>query len=63
MFWDDENDSEDYQKLKNITFFKFWGTNKERDELFNSSTFSAIIIIIVVGFLVFAVLSATGIIK
>ena len=48
MLFDDENDSEDWQKFKNFTFFKFWGTNKERDEALNGSGGFVIVGIVIV---------------
>lgn len=63
MLWDDNNDSEEWQIFKNMAFLNFIGTNKERDEFINSPAFSIIMGIIVVGFLIFIVLSITGTIK
>lgn len=63
MWWDEKGDSEDWQKIKNMTIFNFWGTNKERDEMFNSPGCLIISIIVVVGFIAFVILSATGKLK
>lgn len=31
MLWDDPRDSKDKQRLKNLVFMKFYGTNEDRD--------------------------------
>ncbi len=36
MFFDDKDDSEETQRLKNVLVFKIFLTNKERDEFLNS---------------------------
>ncbi len=50
MWWDNQNDSEDWQRFKNIQFFGFWGTNKERDEMIGSPgcLIAGIIVIVVI---------------
>ncbi|MEI6119010.1 MAG: hypothetical protein WCP92_07545 [bacterium] len=52
MLFDDENDSEDWQRFKNFTFFKFWGTNKERDETLNGAGFAIIGIVIIIAIII-----------
>lgn len=53
MFWDDEKDSEDAQKLKNLLFIKMWATNKDRDDIM---PFFAVVGVIAIIILVVAAL-------
>jgi len=48
MWWDDKDDSEEWQRFKNMSLLNVWGTNKERDEMFESPGWLIISIIIVV---------------
>lgn len=50
MFWDEKEDSEETQRFKNLIILKFWGTNKERDEFFDSPVFWIFFAVIVLIF-------------
>jgi hypothetical protein len=52
MILDNEDDSEDWQKFKNFMIFKFWGTNKERDEAFNSNGFMILGIALIIAIII-----------
>jgi hypothetical protein len=58
MFLDNEDDSEDAQKFKNMMLFNFYGTDKERDEFFEGPggiILGIVCLAIVVGIIIFAV--------
>ena len=57
MWWDNESDSEQEQRWKNMTFLKMPFTNKTRDEVFEDPTFgivAACIILVLVGIAIYA---------
>jgi hypothetical protein len=49
MFFDDEDDDEFMQRIKNMAFLNFWGTNEEREEFMDSPVSAIILVVIIIA--------------
>ena len=63
MWWDDNNDSKDWQIFKNLTLLNFYGDNKDRDEFMNGPAGTILAIIFIIALIVLLIFGIIGAMK